>query len=113
MDITREKIIEMLYECIGELNEQRAKDQQLACSPQTPLGDGAGLDSLGFVNFVALVEEKCHDRFGRGLLLSGAQVDPAARDPFGTVSSLAEFIELDLTDRLASWSSSEPIGLQP
>jgi acyl carrier protein len=103
MDITREKIIEVLYESIGELNEQRSKDQQLACSPQTPLGGGAGLDSLGFVNLVALVEEKCHDRFGRSLVLSGAQVDPAARDPFETVSSLAEFIELGLTDRLASW----------
>jgi|SRR5262245_8485043 len=104
MDITREKIIEVLYESIGELNEQRGEDQQLACSPQTPLEGGGGLDSLGFVNFVALVEEKCHDRFGRTLVLSGAKVNPTARDPFETVSSLAEYIELDLTDRLASWS---------
>ena len=71
MDITREKIIEVLYESIGELNEQRSKDQQLACSPQTPLGGGAGLDSLGFVNLVALVEEKCAICGASGLDASG------------------------------------------
>jgi acyl carrier protein len=102
MDITKEEIIEVLYESIGELNEQRSKDQQLAYSPHTPLEQGSGLDSLGFVNLVALVEEKCYERFGRILMLSGADLDPVARDPFETVGSLAEFIELQLTDRRAS-----------
>ena len=101
MDITREKIIEILYECIDELNEQRGTDdEQLACSPRTPLGDGSGLDSLGFVNLIALVEEKCHDHFGRSVMLSGVEVDPAVCDPFETIDLLAEFIHLKLTDRV-------------
>ena len=104
MEITREKVIEVLYESIAELNELRGKDEQLAKSPQTSLlGDGAGLDSLGFVNFVALVEEKCQDRFGKSLMLSDATEKPGVRDPFSTVGALAEYIELGLTDRLASW----------
>lgn len=104
MEITRDKIIELLYESIAELNEQRGKDEQLAKSPQTSLlGDGAGLDSLGFVNFVALVEEKCQDRFGKSIMLSDATEKPGVRDPFATVATLAEYIELGLTDRLASW----------
>jgi hypothetical protein len=103
MEITRDNILEVLYESIGELNEQRGKDQQLECLPQTALGDEAGLDSLGFVNFVALAEEKCQDRFGRNLVLSGTGWGSSVRDPFETVGSLAEFIELALTDRLSSW----------
>ena len=103
MKITREKILEVLYESIEELNELRSKDQQLASSPQTLLlGDGAGLDSLGFVNLVTLIEEKCQDSFGRSLMLTGAG-GSGIRDPFETVSLLAEFIELSLTDRLAQW----------
>ena len=98
MEITREKIIEVLYESIAELNEQRSKDQRMALSPQTPLGEGSGLDSLGFVNLVALIEEKCDDRFGRTLVLSVPHIDPAAHDPFETVDSLAKFLEVILTD---------------
>jgi acyl carrier protein len=101
MDITRDKIIKVLYESIGELNEQRSKDQHLVCSPQTPLGDEAGLDSLDFVNLVALIEEKCQESFGRNLVLSEMMGKAGTRDPFQTVNSLAEFIELALTDRLA------------
>lgn len=104
MEITKDKILDVLYESIEELNEQRSEGKRLECLPHTPLGYGAGLDSLGFVNLVALVEEKCQDRFGRNLVLSDAGGKADARDPFETVSSLAEFIELAMTDRLASWS---------
>ena len=101
MAITRDEIIEVLYQSIDELNEQRSKDQQLARSPDTRLGEGAGLDSLGFVNLIVLVEEKCQERFGRSLVLSDAEVMPSARDHFETVRSLAELIQLRLTDRPA------------
>ena len=103
MEITKNAILEMLYESIDELNEQRSSDKQLARSPQTLLGDGPGLDSLAFVNLVALIEERCQERFGKGLVLSDALVEAGMRDPFETVGSLAEFIELSLTDRLAYW----------
>jgi hypothetical protein len=103
MEITRDKIIGLLYESITELNEQRSKDQQLECLPQTPLGERAGLDSLGFVNFITLVEEKCQSAFGRSLMLANAAETLSGRDPFDTVSTLAEFIELGLTDGFAAW----------
>lgn len=102
MEITKDKIVDVLYESIGELNEQRSSDLQLVCSPQTPLGVGAGLDSLSFVNFLAMVEEKCSERFGRNLALSTVEWKEGLRDPFETVSSLAEFIELALVDGQAS-----------
>ena len=104
MEITKERILEMLYQCISKLNEQRSKNEQLASSPQTPLlGEGVNLDSLGFVNLVALVEEECQDQFGKTLVLSDAAMKPGSRDPFATVEALAEYIQLFLSDRLADW----------
>jgi len=103
MDIQRDDVLQVLYQSIGELNEQRSADQHLACSPQTALADRAGLDSLGFVNLVAIVEERCQDRFGKTVVLSGVGWDSNVRDPFETVGSLAEFIELSLTDQLSAW----------
>ena len=104
MEITREKIIEVLYESIEELNEQRSNDQKLPASVQTALlGGGAGLDSLGFVNLVALVEEKCQERFGRSLVLTEGTGKEGARDPFETVGTLAEYIEVVLTSGRGDW----------
>jgi acyl carrier protein len=104
MEITKERILDMLYQSIAELNEQRAKEEQLTQTPQTPLlGPGAGLDSLGFVNLVSLVEEKCEHQFGATLVLSDVAGKPGTRDPFETVDTLAEYIELCLTGRLALW----------
>jgi acyl carrier protein len=102
MQITRDRILDVLYDSISELNEQRSPSQALACSPDTSLEHGTGLDSLGFVNFVALVEEKCQDAFGRTLVLSDAAKTLNGCDPYETVSSLAEYIERSLTQRHSS-----------
>ena len=104
MEISHERIIVMLYDCIEELNEQLGQQQRLQKSPLAIiLGNSGGLDSLGFVNFVALVEAECQDRFGRSVVLTGENQNEGTRDPFHTVGTLAEYIELILTDRRDSW----------
>lgn len=104
LSTTREQILEALYESITALNEQRGQHQQLAPSAATPLlGDKSGLDSLGFVNLVALVEEKCQERFNKTLVLTDAAAKPDLRDPFESVGTLAEYIELALAGNLAAW----------
>lgn len=93
MEVTRATVLDMLYECLIALNEMRSPDQQLARSPDTALtGGGNGLDSLGFVNLVALVEEKILERFGKTLVLS--EVSPAAdgQDPLSSVGTLADYL---------------------
>jgi acyl carrier protein len=101
MDVTKERVLEVIYASVREVNEQRSQNQQLTCSPDTPLGDGTALDSLSFVNFVALVEEKCEDAFGGSIVLSQAGDAPSSSDPFQTLESLAQFIERELIDRRA------------
>jgi len=91
MRTTRDIVLEVLYQSLTELNEQRSEDQHLACSPDTPLDEGA-LDSLSFVNFVALVEEKCEEAFGKTIVLSEVAGGSGSTDAFGTVGSLADCI---------------------
>jgi hypothetical protein len=87
----KDEIMALLYECIEELNEQFPEEQRLAKSPQTELlGRTSGLDSLGFVNFIALAEEKCEERFNVALMLS----DAANEDGEGTLGTLDELAEV-------------------
>jgi acyl carrier protein len=70
MKPTKQELLDVIYECLGEVNEQLPKDQQIRKSPNTRLVGGAGgLDSLGFVNFIASVEEKCAYNYGIDLSL--------------------------------------------
>lgn len=104
MEATKENVTGLLYDCLAQLNEQRAPGEQLAKSPTTRLaGAGGSLDSLGFVNLVALVEEGCQERFGRAVMLTESSPSPDARDPFETVESLVAFVQLALAGRTAEW----------
>ena len=96
---THHSIMEILYDCIDEVNEQLAEEQQLRkCSQTRLLDDGASLDSLGFVNFVVLVEDKCESRFGVSLSLTDRSARSEQANPFETVGTLAEFIGRMLAD---------------
>ena len=102
MSIVRGQILGILYQCIDELNEQLAPEQQLRKAPQTGLFGGSGmLDSLGFVNFVALVEDKCERCFQVALSLTEDGAKQGDASPFETVGELADFIRQLLIDKKA------------
>jgi len=97
--VARDQILEILYQCIDELNEQVAPEQQLVKAPQTRLlGDSGRLDSLGFVNFIALVEDQCESRFRVALSLTEDSAQQERPNPFETVGELADFIRQLLID---------------
>lgn len=65
MKLTKEELLGIIYQSLEEVNEQLPNDAQIQKSPDATLvGQAGGLDSLGFVNFIALVEEKCTQRYG-------------------------------------------------
>jgi len=83
MKPTKEELIDIIYECLGEVNEQLPNDRQIQKSPDASLiGVAGGLDSLGFVNFIALVEEKCAYKYGIAVSLMDASLheDAAPED---------------------------------
>jgi acyl carrier protein len=101
-EISREEVLDVLFASIGELNQQRSAEQQLECALDTQLGEKAGLDSLAYVNLLALVEDECQERFGTSVALFGVPLDPGARDPFESVETLAEYVQSRLMG-LAPW----------
>ena len=97
MPVSRDSVTAVLYQCIDTLNEQLGPSQRLPKSPEARLsGDEGGLDSLGFVSLVALVEEACAERFGRTLVLTDGAGGWHGADPFASVGALAEHIALAL-----------------
>src|SRR5438128_10745783 len=69
----KEELIDIIYQSLEEVNEQLPNEAQIQKSPDATLvGQAGGLDSLGFVNFIALVEEKCAHKYGITLSLVDA-----------------------------------------
>jgi acyl carrier protein len=95
MKLTKEGLLDIIYQSLEEVNEQLPNDAQIQKSPDAPLvGRAGGLDSLGFVNFIALVEEKCAHRYGMSLsLMDTFSHDEDALDDVGSFAdSLFQYL---------------------
>lgn len=91
--IDRNLIQNLIYDSIDEVNEHFLGKDWLEKSPDTPLlGLGSRLDSLGFVNLVAAIEERCEATFALPVSLTG---DPGQSEngPFRSVSSLTDYVQ--------------------
>lgn len=55
-------------------------------------GAGAALDSLGLVNFLADLEYRIAEEFGREIVLASEQAMSRSRSPFRDVAALTEYI---------------------
>jgi len=94
MSAEYENITRLIYRCIDEMNEQLPEESQLAKNSATVLvGGQGGLDSLGFITFIGLVEEKCEDEFSLTLALADAAASAEGDEAFETVGALATVIE--------------------
>ena len=95
MSRNKEQIIAVIYASVDELNALMGNNHKLKKSLETIiLKDGKGLDSLGFVNLVSLVEEKCQEQFGKSLVLTPTdRWFESSKGPFETVETLLEYVE--------------------
>ena len=97
MSPNKQQIIAVIYASVDELNALMGNNQKLKKSLETIiLKDGQGLDSLGFVNLVSLVEEKCQEQFGKTLVLTQTDKQAGSKDPFETIETLVEYVEAAL-----------------
>jgi acyl carrier protein len=88
---TKEELIDIICQSLDKVNEQLPNEEQIQKSLDTILiGEVGGLDSLGFVNFVALVEEKCADKYG--IALSLTDTSSQEDDPFEDVGKFADYL---------------------
>jgi len=87
----RSEIVSIVFHAIDEVNAQL--HLQVPKDAGVPLvGNDAYLDSLGFINFLASVEETLQDRLGVQLSLSEETADAGGRDRFTSVDALVEYI---------------------
>jgi acyl carrier protein len=97
----KEKIIEVIYKSINELNEQLVDKQQLVLSTETALyGSDGSLDSLDFINLIVAVEQKIEDELNIGITLADERAMSQEHSPFSTVGSLRDYIEMLLEEKL-------------
>ena len=84
------KAIDIIYAAIDDLNEQLPAGRKLEKTPQTVLlGAGGTIDSVGFINLVVLLEEKCQENFGVALSLTESASDD---NSFRDIASLEDHI---------------------
>jgi len=95
---TRQEIIDGLFQSLDAANELMPPENQVTKSLDLVLiseQQSGGLDSLGFVTFIATVEDWVENRFAISLQLFDEIDNP--ENPLKTVESLAEYI-LNLTN---------------
>lgn len=95
MKPTKDELLDIIYQSLEEVNEQLENEAQIQKSPDAALvGRAAGLDSLGFVNFIALVEEKCGHKYGIAVSVMDAfsQEDDAFEDVGTFADSLFQYL---------------------
>jgi len=99
MKATREELLDIIYQSLDGLNEQLANTDQIQKSIDAPLvGEREGLDSLGLVNFVALVEEECARKYGIAISLTDSS--PQEDDRFANVGKFVDFLSQRLNNNI-------------
>ena len=88
-----EKITQMLFNVLDELNQLRPNEEHLKKDVATPLaGDSGRLDSAGLINLIVLTEQKTAQELGRPILLTDDRTMSQIHEVFRTVGSLADYI---------------------
>lgn len=89
----RNKILDLIYSSIDELNAQSEPGSQLSKTEQTVIfGKESNLDSLGLVNLIVSLEQAVNDEFDVEISLADERAMSQENSPFSTVSTLADYI---------------------
>ena len=95
-----DKIARMLFSVIDELNQLRPAAEQLEKNLDSPLaGDAGALDSAGLINLIVLAEQKTAEDLGVPILLTDDRTMSRVKEVFGTLGSLAEYIQQLLDEK--------------
>ena len=95
-----EKITQILFGVIDELNQLRPAAEHLDKSLDTPLaGDSGRLDSAGLINLIVLAEQKTVQDLGMPILLTDERTMSQINQVFRTIGTLADYINLRLNEK--------------
>ncbi len=88
----REKVREVLYAAIDQINDTLPRDKQIVKAEGTLLlKERGGLDSLELTLLIVAIEQKIEEAFGRGIVLN-AMGPTALSHPLRSVGVLTDYI---------------------
>ena len=83
---------EILFPAVDEAKPTIESAAGLEKSADSPLFGDGGLDSMGLVQFIVMVEERIEDRTNVQLTLASDKAMSRKSSPFKSLQSLAEYI---------------------
>ncbi len=92
--INREKISELVFNCIKNFQEEYEQVIDFSEGEQTRLFGGNGqLDSLGLVSLVVNIEEDIESDLGISVILADERAMSRRSSPFSRIGNLIDYIE--------------------
>lgn len=88
--ISKERIINIIFDTIDEINLQLPREQHLKKNISTDLLKK--LDSMGVVNLIVLIEQKVEDEFDVTLSISDNDIIFQKDSPLKSVETLIDFV---------------------
>lgn len=90
----REKILNIIFSAIKELNEQLENENLKNPTEETKLyGINGNLKSIDLVTLIADIESKISENLGKEIILADERAMSQERSPFLSVKTLADYIE--------------------
>lgn len=84
--------VEVTFENVRQLVISTLQQSVVGTTSEIVFGPGGTLDSLGLVNFLADLEYRVAEEFGRDVVLASEQAMSRSRSPFRDVTALSEYI---------------------
>jgi hypothetical protein len=95
----KDKILQLVYAALKDAGEELGNAELSRPGPETRLYGRQGLlDSLALVNVLADVEQRVADGLGKTITLADERAMSQKRSPFASASTLADYIELLLSE---------------
>jgi len=89
----KDKIKNIIYNSIDEVNSMLPQDQRVEKSMDTLLsGSNAALDSLGLVNLIVAVEQAVEKEFGVSLVLADERAMNQSQSPFSSITTAVDYV---------------------
>ncbi len=98
-----ERITNVVYKAVDELNQQLPKGSQIEKTLDAPLYGASGkLESLDFVTFIMEVEENMKQELGTDLTIADENLLSKEKSPFSSLRTLIEYLDETLTKENAA-----------
>ncbi len=93
MTVSMDVLSEILFPVVDEAKDSIESAAGLKREPDAPLFGDGGLDSLGLVRFIVMVEERLEDEANVQLTLASDKAMSRKSSPFRSLQALADYID--------------------